>query len=122
MRLYLRFAAVVGVVTMGAIAAAPAMAAAPISQAGANAVTVAIAGNKQGTGNTTATNDGSGEQKTGDATPPISILQGQSLFQGGVLAQEATAGSDGHSAACAGLGGNGGSVINIGGSRCLRWT
>jgi hypothetical protein len=119
MRAHLRFAAVVAAVTLGLVAAAPAIAAAPVSQSGANAITVKLAGNGQGTGNTTATNDGSTEKKTGDATPPISVLQGQSLFQGGALAQEATAGADGHSAACAGLAGNGGSVVNIGGSSCL---
>jgi hypothetical protein len=119
-RSHLRFASVIGAVTLGAVAIAPAMAAAPISQAGANAVTVSLAGNGQGTGNVTATNDGSGEKKTGDATPPLSVLQGQSLFQGGALAQEATARANGHSAACAGLAGDGGSMLNVGGSSCLK--
>src|SRR4051794_16507135 len=119
----LRFAAVVGVVTVSAVAAAPALAAAPLSQAGANAVTISIAGNEQGTGNVTATNDGSGEKKTGDASPPISMMQGQKLFNAGVLAQEATASANngsGRSTACAGLTGNGGSVAQIGSSRCLE--
>ena len=123
MRSYLRFASVIGAATLGAIAVAPAMAAAPISQAGANAVTVSIAGNAQGTGNVTATNDGTGEKKTGDASPPLSVMQGQQLLNAGVLAQEATAtatGGTGRSAACAGLTGNGGSVAQIGSSRCLN--
>jgi hypothetical protein len=123
MRSYLRFASVIGAATMSAIAAAPAMAAAPLSQAGANAVTVSIAGNEQGTGNVTAKNDGTGEKKTGDASPPLSMMKNQALFNGGVLAQEATAsaaGGTGHSAACAGLTGNGGSVAQIGDSSCLN--
>ncbi len=123
MRMHLRLASALGAATLSTLAAAPAMAAAPVSQAGANAVTVTLNGNEQGTGDVTATNDGSGEQKTGDTTPPISTLQGQSLFNGGVLAQEASAtapNGTGHSAACAGLAGNGGSVAQIGSSRCLN--
>ena len=49
MRPFLRFASVVGAIAVGAIAAAPALAAAPLAQAGANAVTVSVAGNAQGT-------------------------------------------------------------------------
>ena len=118
MRRRLRFASVIGAVTLGAVAVAPAMAAAPISQAGANAITVALAGNEQGTGNVTATNDGASEKKTGETAPQVP-LPGQSFFSGGVAAQEATAGANSRSAACAGLAGDGGSVINIGESKCL---
>lgn len=121
MRAYLRFASVVGVVTVSAIAVAPAIAAAPLSQAGANAVTVAVAGNEQGTGNVTATNDGTGEQKTGETAPSIPV-PGGGFFAGGVAAQEATAsaeGGTGRSAACAGIAGDGGTIVNIGESKCL---
>ena len=119
MRSALRIASGIGAATFAAIAVTPAMAATPISQAGANAITVSLGGEKQGSGNVTAKNDGSGETKTGETTPPISVLQGQSLFKGGALAQEASAGAAGRSAACAGLAGSGGSVVNIGGSSCL---
>ena len=119
MRPVLRLASVIGAATLGAVATAPALAATTLSQAGANAITVKLAGNGQGSGNVTARNDGSRETRTGDATPPMSVLQGQSLLQGGALAQEASASAVGRSAACAGLAGNGGSVVNIGGSRCL---
>jgi hypothetical protein len=121
MRAHLRLAAAAGAVGLCTIAVAPAFAAAPISQSGANAVTVAVAGNEQGTGNVTATNDGSGEKKTGETAPAIPV-PGQSFFSGGVAAQEATATADngtGRSAACAGLAGDGGSVVNIGESKCL---
>src|ERR1700712_1526814 len=91
MRSHLRFASVIGAATLSVVAVAPAMAAAPVSQSGANAANLSIAGNANGSGNVTATNDGSSEKKTGDAAPPISLLKGQSLFNGGVLAQEATA-------------------------------
>jgi hypothetical protein len=119
MRSHLRFAAVLGAATLSMIAVSPALAAAPISQAGANAVNVSVAGNAQGTGDATATNDGSTETKTGQETPPVSLLGGQRMLSAGVLAQQATAAADGTSAACAGLAGNGGSVVNIGSSSCL---
>lgn len=120
MRSHLRLASVIGACTLSLIAAAPALAAAPVSQAGANAVTLSVAGNANGSGDATATNDGSTETKSGQETPPLSVLGGQTLISAGVLAQEATAGTDGRSAACAGLAGDGGSVVNIGESRCLQ--
>ncbi len=120
MRSYLRLASAVGAATLSVIAAAPALAAAPVSQAGANAVTLSIAGNAQGSGDATAKHDGTTETKTGQETPPLSVLDGQQLITTGVLAQEATARADGTSAACAGLAGDGGSVVNIGGSSCLE--
>jgi hypothetical protein len=122
MRPHLRLAAVVGAAALSTVAVAPAAAAAPLAQSGANAITVSVAGNEQGSGNVTAKNDGSGEQKTGDTAPPISVLKGQDLIKAGVLAQEASAtvtDRSGRSAACAGIAGNGGSVAQVGDSRCL---
>jgi hypothetical protein len=118
-RSYLRSAAVVGAFALSTLAITPALAAAPVSQAGANAIMLSVAGNANGSGNATATNDGSTEKKSGQETPPVSVLGGQQLLNLGVLAQEATAGTDGSSAACAGVAGDGGSVANIGDSRCL---
>ena len=120
MRPTVRFASVIGAATLSVIAMAPAMAAAPVSQAGANAVTLSVAGNGQGSGDVIAKNDGSKETKTGDTAPPVGILGGeQELIRAGLLAQEATAGSNGNSAACAGLAGAGGSVVRIGETSCL---
>ncbi len=122
-RSHLRLASVVGAIVLSGVAMAPALAATNLSSAGANALTVSVAGNENGTGNVTATNDGSGEKKTGDSAPPVSVLQGQKLLNVGVLAQEATAtaaGGTGRSAACAGIAGNGGSVAQIGESSCLN--
>jgi hypothetical protein len=118
-RSYLRSASVVGAFALSTLAVTPALAAAPVSQAGANAIMLSVAGNENGSGNATATNDGSTETKTGQETPPLSVLGGQQLLNLGVLAQEATAATDGSSAACAGVAGDGGSVANIGDSRCL---
>ena len=119
MRSHLRAAAAVGAATLSLVAVAPALAAAPVSQAGANAINLSVAGNANGSGNATATNDGNTESKSGQETPPLSVLGGQQLIRAGVLAQQATARADGTSAACAGLAGSGGSVVNIGGSNCL---
>ena len=122
MRSHLRLAAIVGAAALSTTAVAPAVAAAPLAQSGANAITVSVAGNEQGSGNVTAKNDGSGEQKTGDSAPPISVLKGQELVNAGVLAQEASAtvtDGAGSSAACAGITGNGGSVAQLGDSSCL---
>jgi hypothetical protein len=118
MRAHLRFAAVIGAATLGALAAAPALAATD-NQAGANAVFISIAGNGQGTGNVTASYADGKETTTGNSQPPFPDPTGQKFITGGVLAQEATA-KPGFSAACAGLAGDGGSVLNIGDSSCLE--
>jgi hypothetical protein len=117
MRAHLRFAAVIAAVTVGALAAAPAVAAAD-NQAGANAVFVSVAGNGQGTGNVTASYSNGKETTSGNSQPAFPDPTGQKFLTGGVLAQEATA-KPGFSAACAGLAGDGGSVLNIGDSSCL---
>lgn len=122
MRAHLRLAAFVSAAALGTVAVAPATAAAPLAQSGANAITLSVAGNENGSGNVTATNDGSGEKKSGDTSPPISVLQRQQLVNAGVLAQEATATVSegaGRSAACAGITGNGGSTAQIGDSSCI---
>ncbi len=118
MRSYLRFASVIGAVTLGAIAAAPALAATD-NQAGANAVFISIAGNGQGTGNVTASYSNGKETTAGNSQPAFPDPTGQKFITGGVLAQEATA-KPGFSAACSGLAGDGGSVLNIGDSSCLQ--
>jgi hypothetical protein len=118
MRPYLRFASVVGAATLGAIAAAPALAATD-NQAGANAVFISIAGNGQGTGNATASYSNGKETTAGTSQPAFPDPTGQKFITGGVLAQEATA-KPGFSAACSGLAGDGGSVLSIGDSSCLQ--
>ena len=119
-RSHLRIAAsVIGAAAISSLALAPALAATVVSQSGANAITLQVAGNGQGTGNVTATNDGSKESTTGETTPPISVLKGQQVLNAGVLAQQATARADSTSAACSGLAGNGGSVAQVGDSSCL---
>ena len=117
-RTYLRLTAAVGTLGLGLMALSPAVAATN-NQAGANAVSIQIADqDPQGTGLATATYENGQETKTGNTTPAFPDPTGQKFLTGGVLAQEATA-KPGLSAACAGLAGDGGSVLNIGNSSCL---
>lgn len=96
--------------------------AAPLATAEATAVRGSIAGSPADSGAVSAAHDGTAEQRTGEASPPVGVLGNQRLLNVGVLAQEATAAvtdGAGSSAACAGIAGNGGSVAQVGGSRCL---
>ena len=86
----------------------------------ANALRISLLGETQGTGTVVATNDGTGEEKTGPVDPPVSVLTGQPFVDLGVLAQDAAADDDGTSEACSGVAGDGGSVIEIGESGCLE--
>ena len=116
---YLRAAAAAGALGLGLLAASPAVAATG-HQAAANAVTLNIADQGgQGSGTFTATYADGHETTSGTSSPPFSDPTGQQNLTGGVLAQEATA-RPGFSAACAGLAGDGGSVLNVGNSSCLK--
>ena len=116
---YLRAVAAVGALGLGLLAASPAVAATG-HQASANAVTLQIADQEgQGSGTFTATYADGHETTSGTSSPPFSDPSGQQNLTGGVLAQEATA-RPGFSAACAGLAGDGGSVLNLGNSSCLK--
>ena len=112
-------ACVAGLSSLAALAPGAAYAADTGARGEANALQVTLGGESQGTGSVVTTNDGSGETKTGDADPPVSVLPDQVLATIGVLAQDATARDDGTSAACAGVAGDGGSVVEIGDSGCL---
>ena len=117
----LRVGAATAAVTITVLGMAPAFAA-PLSTADATAVSGSIAGNPTDSGVVSAVDDGTGEQRTGAASPPVGVLGNQGLLNIGVLAQEATArvtDGAGSSAACAGIAGNGGSVAQVGSSRCL---
>ena len=109
--------------TLGMMATAPAMAATTVAQADANAITVSVAGEADGSGTVTATHDGTAESVEGQANPPVGVLGNQQLANIGVLAQEATAdvqNRNGISAACAGVAGEGGAVVQVGESWCLE--
>ena len=110
--------------TLGMMAAAPAMAAASIAQADANAITVSIAGSPADSGTVTATHDGTKETVEGETSAAaVDVLGNQGLANIGVLAQEATASVEnrnGISFACAGVAGEGGAVVQVGDSWCLE--
>lgn len=113
-----------GAATVSMLAIAPVFAAAPVSQASSNALTLSIAGNPISSGTVKATNDGDDETKTGETNPVVGVLGNQNLLNVGVLAQEAQAkvagNGDGTSAACGGVAGEGaGFGANVGDSNCL---
>ncbi|MDP3968622.1 MAG: hypothetical protein Q8Q02_10085 [Nocardioides sp.] len=118
----MRLGALGAAAALTAMSIAPAMGAEVVSQSSASAITIGVAGEGGDSGRVTATNDGSGEEKTGETNPPVSVLAPQDLLNLGVLAQDAAAqvqDGDGISAACAGVAGDGGSVAEIGDSNCI---
>ena len=118
-----RLGALAGATTLALMTMAPALGATTVSKSSANALTISVAGNGQGSGTVTATHDGKNESVQGETSPPVHVLGNQQLLNAGVLAQEAAANADGEgvgsSAACAGVAGEGGSVAQVGDSRCL---
>jgi hypothetical protein len=108
----LRVKVVLAIAAVFALTAAPAWA--DTSQASARAVQLHLAGEDiVDSGTFSASNDGSGEQTSGDTGPALSVLGNQDVIQAGVLVQQAQANDDGTSAACAGVIGDGG-LIQIG--------
>lgn len=118
-----RAGAVLGAFTLAGMAMAPAMAAETVSQATANAVTLSVADVAADSGTVSATNDGTGQTKTGDTEPPIGALADQDLIDIGTLAQDAIAGVDGLdgvSAACAGVAGDDATLAQVGEGNCIE--
>ncbi|MBF4163479.1 hypothetical protein [Nocardioides acrostichi] len=104
------------------LTAGPALAADTVSQASATALRVTVASTPTDSGSYTATNDGTKETTTGTNSPAVTALGGQSFVQAGTLAQDATAtvrNKSGHSAACAGLAGDGATAVAAGDGACL---
>lgn len=99
------------------VTAAPALA--DTSEASARSVHLSLFGQTVvDTGTVEAANDGTTETTTGPTSPALSLLSGQTVLQAGLLPQNAVAGTDGSSAACAGVLGAGG-LIQIGdGGNC----
>ncbi|HEY6931774.1 MAG TPA: hypothetical protein VI452_00125 [Marmoricola sp.] len=105
------------------LAAGPALAAGSVAQASANAIDLTLLGNEQSTGSFTATNDGTHESTSGRREPTIGVLTGQQVLQAGTLGQDASAlvhHRRGVSAACAGLAGDGATLVGVGSGLCLR--
>jgi len=92
--------AAMAVVIVGA--AGPALA--DTSLATAQAATVGLLGQPAlSTGQVVASSDGTSQTRTGNRTPALSLLGGQTLLTTGAAFQDAVANTDGTSAACAGV-------------------
>ncbi|MCW2758654.1 MAG: hypothetical protein JWO46_2400 [Nocardioidaceae bacterium] len=121
----LRLRALSTVLALGilALAASPAAAASEVAKGSANAVTVSLAGNAQGTGVFTASNDGTNQTTSGTNTPPLTVLGGFPGAGAGTLNQDAGTAAPsgaGQATACAGLAGNGATLVQVGRSSCLQ--
>lgn len=118
-----RTGSVAAAASLAFLAAGPALAAEPVAQASATALTLSIAGNGTDSGTFTATHDGSRQTTTGSNSPAVTALGGQTITNLGTLAQDATtavASGSGSSAACSGVAGEGATVVQAGdGSSCL---
>lgn len=105
-----------------AVSAGPALAADPVAQASATALRLSLGGTPTDSGTYTVTNDGERETTTGSNEPAISALGGQSFIQAGTLSQDADTvirNRDGFSAACAGLAGDGATLVEVAEGGCL---
>jgi len=119
-RRLLRSGAIIGAVTVSALAVAPAFAAAATSQATAQSIDLKIGGQSAISQKITATNNGTTETRTDTSTVPTlaDLLTGNNALGAGVAPQDAHANADGTSYACAGLTGTGGGIAYVGHSSC----
>ena len=119
-RLGLRTGAVIGAASLAALAAAPAFAADPASQATAQSLHLTVGGQSGISQIVTATNDGTSQTKSDASTVPTiaGLLPGNNALGAGVAPQDAGANADGTSYACAGIAGTGGGIVHTGNSSC----
>lgn len=113
--------ALAGAAALVGLSGAPA-AAATVAQASGTAVRVTVAGNPADSGSFRSTHDGNGEQTSGSNSPAVA-LPGLGVASAGTLAQDArTRVQDGrgYSEACAGLAGDGATVVGVGEGSCLQ--
>jgi hypothetical protein len=101
---------------------APAAAATPVAQASATAVRLTIGGTPVDSGTYSVTHDGTSQSAHGSNRPQVTALGGQQLVSAGTLAQDASTSVDreaGVSRACAGLAGDGATLVAVGEGSCL---
>ena len=118
-----RLMAAAMVLGVGGIAATPAFAADAQSRGAATALRLGIAGNPVDSGPYVATNDGGGESTTGNNAPAVQVLGKQNVVNQGTLHQDASTSVSGRelsAAACAGLSGDGATLVDIGDTSCLQ--
>lgn len=116
----LRIGSVVGAVSLATLAASPALAADPVSQATAQSLQLSIAGNTGVSQIVTATYDGTSQTKSDASTIPTiaGVLPGNNALGAGVAPQDAGANANGTSYACAGIAGTGGGIVHTGNTSC----
>jgi hypothetical protein len=116
----LKVSALAGVASLVVLAAGPAIAADPVSQATASGLDLSIAGNRVVSGITSATNDGKTQDKQTNNTLPglAGVAPGTNIAGLGVVLQDAYAQANGTSSACAGLTGQGGGLVQVGDRPC----
>lgn len=113
--------ALAGAAALVGLSGAPA-AAATVAQASGTAVRVSVAGNAADSGSFRSTHDGDREQTSGSNRPAVA-LPGLGAASAGTLAQDArTRVQDGrgYTEACAGLAGDGATVVGVGEGTCLQ--
>jgi len=117
---FLRVGALVGATAVAVLAAGPALAAIPDSQATAQSLKITIGGNSAISQKITAVNNGSGEVKnSNDTVPQLSdLLPANTAIGLGAAPQDAFAHTNGESSACAGLAGQGGGIAQVGNAPC----
>ncbi len=104
------------------LAAAPGSAAVPVARASATALELTVASSPVDSGTYAVSNDGRRETSTGSNSPALRALGGQSFLSAGTLAQDASTevvDRTGRSAACAGLAGDGATLVAVGEGGCL---
>lgn len=105
-----------------ALSATPAVAAEPVAQASATGLRLTIASTPTDSGTYRVTNDGQRETTEGSNSPALSALGGQDFIQAGTLSQDADTvirDRNGFSAACAGVAGDGATLVEVGDGGCL---
>lgn len=106
-----------------ALAASPGAAAAPVAQADATALVLTVLSTPTDSGTVKATNDGKRNTVVGTRDPLITALGDQPFINAGTLSQDATTSvvnRNGRSAACAGLAGDGATLVSVDQGFCLE--
>lgn len=118
-----RISAAVLALGVAALAVGPAAAAGEASRGTATALRLGIAGTPLSSGQYVARNAGSGETTSGSNAPALTVLGTQNVVNQGTLHQDAATSASGRtlsSAACAGLSGDGATLVAVGATRCLQ--
>ncbi|MBS45057.1 MAG: hypothetical protein CMH83_18185 [Nocardioides sp.] len=114
--------AAVGAGSLVLLSATPGAAAAPVAPASATAIRVTVANTPADSGSYEVSTDGTDTTTSGSNAPLVTALGNQPLVSVGTLAQDATVAvtsGQGSSAACAGVAGDGASLVAAGDSFCL---